>query len=85
MLLYTGWLKGILQDELDEDVGANGPSLARDARHHHFFDCLHQIVEVWAQELAIDDLPQALKDLSLGVEAANFVLNNLHQGLYLCL
>ena len=79
MLLDAFLFQRVLQNKLDEDVGADGASRARDVCHHHFFDLLHQVVKVRAQESSIDDSLQALEHVALRREAGHIGFDDQNQ------
>ena len=65
VLLDALRLKWVLEDELDENVRANSPGIPRNICDHHLLNSLHEVVEVGTEELAVDDLLEALEDVSL--------------------
>ena len=65
VLLDALRLKWVLEDELDENVRTNSPGIPRNICDHHLLNSLHEVVEVGAEELAVDDLLEALEDVSL--------------------
>ena len=65
VLLDALRLKWVLEDELDENVRANSSGIPRNICDHHLRNSLHEVVEVGAEELAVDDLLEALEDVSL--------------------
>lgn len=65
VLLNTLRLQWVLKNELHKDVGTNTASRARDVCHHHFFDSLHEIIQVRAEESAINDGLEAVEYITL--------------------
>ena len=85
VLLDALWLERVLEDELHKNRCADGSCLLLDIRDHHLFYRQHQIVEVGAEELAINDGFEALEDVRLGREVGHVAFDDEDQGFDLSL
>ena len=65
VLLHPFRLQWVLYNELDKDVSTDASCGTRHICYHHFFNSLHQIVEVRAEEPSRDDSLETVEYVAL--------------------
>ena len=79
VLLDSFGFQRVLQDKLDENGSTDGPRSLGYVCDHHFFNCLHQIVEVRAKEFAVNNGLEALEYMRLSRKIADIGLDYENQ------
>lgn len=81
VLLDSLILQWVIEEELDEDTGAEPPDLLRVAADHEFLDLLDEVVELSAGESPVDDGTEALECIALHGVLWVVCGDDLHEGL----
>jgi hypothetical protein len=71
-------LERIFDQELNKDLTTDVPSAGHVIGDHHLLDHFNEVIDVRAQELLLNQRPEAGKDVALSLIAVQVLLDDAH-------
>ena len=78
VLLDPVILQGVVYEEADEDLGAEGTDLPGAVVDHHLLHSLNQIIDFYADEFLLNDGLEAAKGIWLDCEFLNVLAKDFY-------